>query len=93
MRENEIDILCIQAKINKNVTEIIKIIEIRMKPAPLLHLQKVWLNSNIDSPYSIFLQVRIAAANLHILDLTSIRHGLIWKIGAPISKGRTQRGL
>ena len=36
-----IDIICAQAKIDKNVTEIIKIIEIWMKPAPLLHLQKV----------------------------------------------------
>ena len=51
MRENEIDILCIQARIDKNVTEIIKIIEIWMKPAPLLHLQKIdqiqFLNNRI----------------------------------------------
>ena len=44
-----IDIICAQAKIDKNVTEIIKIIEIWMKPAPLLHLQKVWLNSFLIS--------------------------------------------
>ena len=75
-----IDIICAQAKIDKNVTEIIKIIEIWMKPAPLLHLQKVWLNSLLlnnwisNIPYSY----RSELQQHTCMSVTLLPSGMFW---------------